>query len=150
VDVVNLATLGAASLAVRLFTEAGALVRGAAALKAAEEAAATTARATEEAAAIAAQKAAATATRNLDDLASLRGASVDDVRRLIPKGWIETPLKKGEGTRFLNPDRQGESIMIEKGWPGAKDPLHGGPYVRISRNGVVKRIPLDGNTVLGP
>jgi len=31
---------------------------------------------------------------------------------------------------------------LEKGWPGAKDPLHAGPYMKISRNGKVERIPL--------
>lgn len=65
------------------------------------------------------------------------------------ENWTEVPLKKGEGTRFLNPDRPGEAIMIEKGWPGATDLLHTGPTARISRDGVIERIPLAGNPVLG-
>jgi hypothetical protein len=87
-------------------------------------------------------------TRSLDDLGSLRGAEFDEVRRLVPEHWIEKPLKKGEGTRFLNPDRPGEAIMLEKGWPGAADPLHSGPYARISRHGKIERIPLAGNPTL--
>lgn len=57
--------------------------------------------------------------------------------------------KKGEGIRYLNPDKPGEAIIIEKGWPGASDPLHSGPYVRISIYGTVTRTPLEGNPVLG-
>jgi len=37
---------------------------------------------------------------------------------------------------------------LEKGWKGAKDPLHAGPYVKISRNGIVERVPLEGNPTL--
>lgn len=88
--------------------------------------------------------------RSLDDLPSLRGALPDDVRRLIPSDWTALPLKRGQGTRYLNPHKRGESIMIEAGTPGARDPLHGGPYVKISRNGSVVRIPLKGNPVLRP
>lgn len=88
--------------------------------------------------------------RDLGNLTSLRGATMDEMRSMIPEGWIETRLKKGEGARFMNPNRPGEAIMIEKGWPGAGDPLHSGPYVRISRDGVVNRIPLDGNAELKP
>jgi len=38
--------------------------------------------------------------------------------------------------------------MLEEGWPNAKDPLHSGPYVKISKDGKVTRIPLKGNPVL--
>lgn len=82
--------------------------------------------------------------------ASLRGASPDEVRQMVPDNWIESPLRKGEGVRFLNPDRPGEAIMIEKGVPGARDPLHSGPYVKMSIDGRVERIPLEGNPVLKP
>jgi hypothetical protein len=58
------------------------------------------------------------------------------------------PLKTGSGTRFLNPERPGEAIMIEDGWPGASDPLHSGPYLRVSQDGTITRIPLEGNPVL--
>ncbi|HEX9865256.1 MAG TPA: RHS repeat-associated core domain-containing protein, partial [Acidimicrobiia bacterium] len=88
--------------------------------------------------------------RNLDDLSTLRGATPDEIRQLVPEGWIELPLKKGEGVRFLNPDRPGEALMVEMGWPNATDPLHAGPYLRVSRDGVVDRIPLAGNPTLEP
>lgn len=86
--------------------------------------------------------------RSLDDLPSLRGASPREIHKLIPDDWTALPLKRGRGTRYLNPHKRGESIMVEAGTPGARDPLHGGPYVKISRNGEVKRIPLEGNPVL--
>ncbi len=38
--------------------------------------------------------------------------------------------------------------MLEEGWPNAKDPLHSGPYVKISKDGKVTRTPLKGNPVL--
>ncbi|HEX5495989.1 MAG TPA: hypothetical protein VFX70_15580 [Mycobacteriales bacterium] len=97
----------------------------------------------------AARKLEAAVVRSLDNPASLRGATPDEVRDLIPDGWIEKPLKKGSGVRFLNPKRPGESVSIEDGWPGHSDPLHSGPYVKISRNGIIERIPLHGNPVLG-
>lgn len=87
-------------------------------------------------------------TRSLDDIDSLRGAKPEEIEALIPKNWIKKPLRKGNGVRFLNPDRPGEAIMIELGWPNAKDPLHAGPYVRISRDGKIIRIPLEGNPTL--
>jgi len=86
--------------------------------------------------------------RSLADLGSLRGATPAEIRSLIPKDWVELPLKKGSGVRFLNPARPGEAIMLEDGWAGATDPLHSGPYLRISRNGQIVRIPLAGNPAL--
>jgi len=87
-------------------------------------------------------------TRSLADLNSLRVARPKEIRSLIPKNWIEKPLKKGEGVRFINPDRPGEAIMIERGWPNATDPLHAGPHVTISKDGKIIRIPLEGNPPL--
>jgi RHS repeat-associated protein len=89
-----------------------------------------------------------TISRSLDDISSLRGASEAEVRSLIPEGWIEKPLKKGEGVRFINPDKPGEAVFIERGWPGATDPLHAGPYLRVSRDGKITRIPMQGSSIL--
>jgi len=86
--------------------------------------------------------------RSFDDLASLKGATPEEIEKLVPKDWISQPLRKGEGVRYLNPERPGEAILIEKGWANATDSLHRGPYVKISRNGSVTRIPLKGNPVL--
>jgi hypothetical protein len=58
------------------------------------------------------------------------------------------PMKKGNGVKFVNPHKKGEQILLEKGWPNAKDLLHSGPYMKVSRNGKVERIPLKGNQVL--
>jgi hypothetical protein len=54
----------------------------------------------------------------------------------------------GEGTKFVNPSENGEHILFEKGWPEATDPLHAGPYMKVSRNGIKTRIPLAGNPTL--
>lgn len=57
-------------------------------------------------------------------------------------------MKKGKGLKFVNPNKKGEQILLEKGWSKARDPLHAGPYMKISRNGKVERVPLKGNPVL--
>jgi RHS repeat-associated protein len=85
--------------------------------------------------------------RTLDNPKSLRGATKSEVEKLIPKDWIASPAKKGNGIRFINPNKNGESIIIENGWPGSNN-VHGGPYVRISRNGEIIREPLAGNLIL--
>ncbi|MEQ1918596.1 MAG: hypothetical protein ABL955_05305, partial [Elusimicrobiota bacterium] len=73
--------------------------------------------------------------KSLDNPESLRGADRKQIENLVPKDWVKGPMRKGLGTRYLNPKKPGQSILIEDGWPGATDPLHRGPYVRISRNG---------------
>ncbi|MHB8143976.1 MAG: hypothetical protein ACYDGX_10085 [Thermoleophilia bacterium] len=90
-----------------------------------------------------------TVTVTLDNIESLRGASMEEVKSLIPNDWEEMPLRRGAGVRYLNPNRPGESIMLEEESPTAEDPLHQGPYVKISKDGIVTRIPLEGNPVLG-
>jgi hypothetical protein len=87
--------------------------------------------------------------RDLRDLSTLRGATPEEVRRIVPDDWVEKPLKKGEGVRFGDPKRPGDMVAIERGVPGHADPLHSGPYVKVSLNGHTERIPLLGNPVLG-
>ena len=89
-------------------------------------------------------------TRTLDDLSSLKGATWEEAENLIPKDWVKGPLKKGAGIKFINPAKRGEQILLEKGVPGAKDPLHAGPYIKISRNGIKERVPLAGNPTIKP
>lgn len=86
--------------------------------------------------------------RVLSDPSTLRGATMSEVSKLIPKGWKKMPLKKGKGVRYVNPAKPGESILIEQGWKNAQDLIHSGPYVRIARDGKVTRIPLSGNPAL--
>jgi hypothetical protein len=93
-------------------------------------------------------QAASGVTRTLDDLSSIKGASWEEAESMIPEGWIRGKLNKGEGIKFVNPAKKGEQILLEKGWPGAKDPLHSGPYMKISKDGQVTRIPLQGNPTL--
>ena len=86
--------------------------------------------------------------RSLTNPNTLRGAKISEVNKLIPKGWEKMPLKKGKGVRYVNPEKPGESILIEHGWKNAKDLVHSGPYVRIARDGKIIRIPLSGNPAL--
>ena len=86
--------------------------------------------------------------RSLGNLGTLRGAQISEVIELIPEGWTKMPLRKGEGIRYINPLKPGESISIEQGWKNAQDLIHSGPYVRITRDGSIIRIPLSGNPEL--
>jgi hypothetical protein len=85
---------------------------------------------------------------NFKNIKSLIGANPSDIEKLIPSTWIKSPLKKGNGVRYINPSKKGESIMIETGWDNAQDLIHSGPYVRITQDGMVSRIPLKGNPIL--
>ena len=90
--------------------------------------------------------------RSLDDLESLEGASLKEIDELIPNNWVRTPLnpKRGIGTKYENPARIGEQIIVNQGYPKSTggDLIHRGPYLRVSRDGVVHRIPLQGNPTL--
>lgn len=97
---------------------------------------------------LAIENGAKTATRSLDELSSLRGATWQEAEDIIPKDWKRGPLKKGEGVKYINPHKKGEQVLLEKGWPSAKEPLHTGPYMKISRDGQVTRLPLAGNPTL--
>ncbi|MFO7879814.1 MAG: hypothetical protein R6V52_07240 [Bacteroidales bacterium] len=87
-------------------------------------------------------------TRSLDDLSTIKGATWKEAKRLIPKEWKKVPMRKGKGIKYVNPNKKGEQILLEKGWPGAKDPLHAGPYMKVSQKGKITRIPLAGNPTL--
>lgn len=80
---------------------------------------------------------------------SWEGKDPQEVEDAIPKDWVKSSAKKGGGTKYSNPGRPGEQVIIEPGWPNATDPVHGGPYVKISKGGKVIRIPLKGNPGLG-
>lgn len=58
------------------------------------------------------------------------------------------PSRKGGGVRYPDPNRPGDQVIIEPGDPNATDPLHQGPYVKISKGGTVTRVPLAGNPTL--
>jgi uncharacterized protein YukE len=58
------------------------------------------------------------------------------------------PSRKGGGVRYPDPNRPGDQLIIEPGDPNASDPLHQGPYVKISKGGTVTRVPLAGNPSL--
>ena len=83
------------------------------------------------------------------DVQSVRRRPADDVLDIIPEDWIaDTPRKEPNGIRFRNPHRNGEQIIYEPGKPWAEDPLHSGPYIRVSEGGETYRIPLEGNPAL--
>jgi hypothetical protein len=84
------------------------------------------------------------------DVNALRGADPEAVLDAIPDNWLVSSPAKGSGIRFSNPENPSQVIIFEEGWPGATDPLHSGPYLRVSTGrGPVYRIPLAGNPVLG-
>ena len=75
------------------------------------------------------------------DVQSVRGRPADEVLDIIPDDWsADTPHKEPDGIRFRNPHRNGEQIIYEPGKPWAKDPLHSGPYIRVSEGGKTYRI----------
>ena len=83
------------------------------------------------------------------DVQSMRGRPAEDILDIIPDDWVVgTPKKEPNGIKFENPHVRGEVIMYEPGWPDAWDPVHAGPYLRVSEGGRKYRIPLKGNPAL--
>lgn len=83
------------------------------------------------------------------DVQALLGADPESVLDAIPDNWLVESPSSGSGIKFVNPDRPGQMIIYEEGWPGATDPLHAGPYLRVSTGrGPVFRVPLYGNPAL--
>lgn len=79
---------------------------------------------------------------------SLRGVSMDDVRRHIPEDWEELPSHHGGGTRWKHPTRKGEQVRVMPGKAGDPDPLKQGPYAVISKDGARTYVLLEGNHTL--
>jgi hypothetical protein len=87
--------------------------------------------------------------RTIDNPGSLEGASEAEVAQAVPDGWVQSPSRTGGGTRWLNPDRPGESVRIQPGNARDPNPTKRGPYVRVSKDGVRSNpIPLRGNPTL--
>ncbi|GLY31430.1 hypothetical protein [Kineosporia sp. NBRC 101731] len=84
--------------------------------------------------------------RDIDDGESLRGATKAQVADAAQRaGWhFRGRSRDGNGDVWFHPTRKGEQIIINDGYPGANDPTHAGPYVKISRNGTKQRYPLSG------
>lgn len=86
---------------------------------------------------------------SLEDPESLRGKSIAEVESMVPRDWVKRPMRKGTGNIFEFPDsRRSDIIEVSHGTPDSGDPLHRGPYVKISRRGKTVRIPLKGNPLL--
>lgn len=82
--------------------------------------------------------------RSLSDPSSLRGATADEIVGLIPKDWVTRPMRTGRGMIYERPGSRGADIIqISRGNPRAPDPLHQGPYVKISRAGSTTRVELN-------
>lgn len=80
---------------------------------------------------------------------SMRGVSVADIEAAIPAGWRVSAAKNGLGKRFADPGRPGDQVRIMQGNAADPNPGKRGPYVRISRSGMVSDpVPLLGNPVL--
>ena len=89
--------------------------------------------------------------RSLADPESMVGATLSQIRALVPSDWRESPLAKGTGVRFqapgANPGARG-FIEYNEGAPEVGDALHAGPYLRLSVGGLQYRAALSGNQVL--
>jgi hypothetical protein len=95
--------------------------------------------------------------RKLLDPASMRGASLDEVKALADEMGLKsepmspTAATGGEGTRFFDPEDKAVNIFWEKGDPDATsaDPTHKGPYLKYQVRGQGKdgavRVPGAGN-----
>ena len=90
--------------------------------------------------------------RSLDDPESLEGATPEEIEELVKESGQfepEKPLKKGDGKKFDKIGTKGsDQVQINKGYPNSNDPLHSGPYVKITKHGKPVRIPLAGNPAL--
>jgi hypothetical protein len=91
-----------------------------------------------------------------DDPGQLEGKSPAEVekeldQKLVKEGhWTKSTTRDGNGIRYI--DGKGDSVIINKGYPGGLqggggDPVHEGPYVKIQPGNI--RVPLAGNPALG-
>ena len=82
------------------------------------------------------------ATPSPEEIEDLSPEEVEDLLR--GKGWKGEPTKNGQGTRYPNPNINGEQIRVHpNGTPNTSRPdLHEDPYAIISRGGVKTRVPL--------
>ncbi len=95
--------------------------------------------------------------RSLADPESMVGATLDQVRALVPEGWTELPLSKGSlsGVRFLSPG-QGKLGMVRyvEGAPGAgagqaAEAIHdGGDYINVKIGGLKYWAAAEGNAAI--
>ncbi len=87
--------------------------------------------------------------RSFDRPESLRGASADEVRQLVPSEFRAEATRRGAGQRFVDPNSRGDQIRMMPGNPRDPNPVKQGPYLRISRSGsTTDPIPLRGNPTL--
>ena len=87
--------------------------------------------------------------RSLSNPESLKGATPEEVRSLIPADWERGPMRTGRGEIFRVPGTKGaDMIQLSEGNHGSPDALHQGPYIKIVTHGKTVRIPLEGNSDL--
>jgi RHS repeat-associated protein len=88
--------------------------------------------------------------KGFPDVNSMYGADPESVLDIIPGKWTVSDPRNGTGIRFSNPDNVSQTIIYEEGWPGSTDPVHSGPYLRVSTGvGPPARVPLAGNPAIG-
>jgi hypothetical protein len=82
----------------------------------------------------------------------LHGKSPQEIDSMMKdKGWTGEPTRKGDGTRYPNPNAPGEQVRVQQGNPKDPNPIKQGPYGRISSDGQkTEPIPLKGNPTLNP
>ena len=82
--------------------------------------------------------------RDIDDAVTLQGATKAEVADAARRaGWTYRGRSRdGNGDVWVHPTKKGEQVIINDGYRWADDPVHRGPYVKVSRNGERIRYPL--------
>lgn len=88
--------------------------------------------------------------RSLEEPESLRGASISDIRGLIPADWEVDVTRTEDGIRAFRPGtNRSDYVRLMPGNAAAPDSLHKGPRVIVTLRGEKWVIPLEGNSAAG-
>jgi len=91
--------------------------------------------------------------RDFADPESMVGATFEEVQSMIPEGWVEQPMSKGQGVRWGSPATRNQPVgakgyvEFSEGAPGTDERIHqGGRYTRVSSGGTEYWAAAHGNT----
>jgi RHS repeat-associated protein len=93
--------------------------------------------------------------RSLLQPKTMVGATLDDLRAMVPKNWKEIPLKDGNGVRIGSPGKNASDfgskgwVEFNDGYPGGWTAMHQGKFIRLSAGGLRYRVAADGNAAAG-
>jgi len=91
--------------------------------------------------------------RDFADPESMVGATFEEVQSMIPEGWVEQPMSKGQGVPWGSPATRNQPVgakgyvEFSEGAPGTDERIHqGGRYTRVSSGGTEYWASAHGNT----